>query len=400
MDLTYSSEEQAFRDEVRTFIEKNLPAHIRSRGGPKPLYSTDDVAEWHRILARKGWVASHWPREYGGPGWSAIQRYIFLEELLSFPTPEPLSFNINMIGPVIYTFGNQAQKDYWLPRIRNLDTWFCQGFSEPNAGSDLASLRTRAQRDGDEYIVNGQKMWTTTAHVADWIFALVRTDAKAAKKQLGISLLLIDLKSPGVEVRPISTIDGHHHTNEVFFDNVRVPAANLVGEENRGWDCAKFLLGNERIGIARVGLSRNRLARAKALAQEQILPDGSPLSACAEFRKKATKMEVDLKALEITALRLIDAVRTRTDGKPDPRTSIVKLCGSDLQQATAEFMLDAAGPLAAGADSLAGADGVNGNSEIPGFAVASTYFNTRPATIYGGSSEVQKNIIAKAILGL
>lgn len=401
MDLSYSPEELAFRQEVRSFIDENLPEHIRAKGGRHPHYSREDIVEWHQILARKGWVASHWPKEYGGPGWTPVQRFIFMEELLATPAPEPLSFNINMLGPVLYTFGNQAQKDYWLPRLRNLDTWFCQGFSEPGAGSDLASLKTRAVRDGDHYVINGQKTWTSSAHWAEWCFLLARTDPAAEKPQKGISMLLVDLKTPGVDVRPIWTIDGHHYTNEVFYDNVRVPVTNLIGEENKGWDYAKFLLGNERTGIARVGMSRNRLRQARMLAAQTETASGETVAQSAEFRRRAVKLEVELKALELTALRVIDAASKGLKGKPDPRSSILKLRGAETQQASAELMVDAAGPAAIGADGMAKA--IDPNSmpttmrEADG--VMATHMYSRAASIYGGASEIQKNIIAKGVLG-
>ena len=399
MDLTFSQDELAFREEVRTFIRDNLPADIRAKAGRVAYFEKTDVVTWHRILNAKGWVASHWPKEYGGPGWTAVQRYIFMEELLRVPTPEPLSFNINMVGPVIYTFGSEDQKAHFLPRIRNLDYWFCQGFSEPGAGSDLASLRTSARRDGDEYVINGQKTWTSTAHVADWMFCLVRTDANA-KKQEGISFLLIDMKTPGITVRPIITIDGQHHTNEVFLDDVRVPVANRIGEENKGWDYAKFLLGNERTGIARVGLSKSRLNRAVELAgatgghAASLLEDTS-------FRKKIIETEIELKALEITALRIIDRQRKTNDGRPDPASSILKLRGAETQQASAQLVLDAAGILAApvAGHFTGGADTLDGSC-VDAEGAASVYLSSRAASIYGGASEVQKNIIAKTILGL
>lgn len=399
MDLTFSQDELAFRDEVRTFIRDNLPADIRAKAGRVAYFEKADVVTWHRILNAKGWVASHWPKEYGGPGWTAVQRYIFMEELLRVPTPEPLSFNINMVGPVIYTFGSEDQKVHFLPRVRSLEYWFCQGFSEPGAGSDLASLRTVARRDGDEYVINGQKTWTSTAHVADWMFCLVRTDGNA-KKQEGISFLLIDMKTPGITVRPILTIDGQHHTNEVFLDNVRVSVANRIGEENKGWDYAKFLLGNERTGIARVGLSQSRLNRAVELAgatgghATSLLEDAS-------FRKKIIETEIELKALEITAMRIIDRQRKRNEGRPDPASSILKLRGAETQQASAQLVLDAAGMLAA---PVAGhftveADALEGSC-VDAEGAASVYLSSRAASIYGGASEVQKNIIAKTILGL
>jgi len=401
MDLSYSPEELSFREEVRAFIRENLPESIKAKAGKAAFYSAEDVRTWQRILNDRGWAASHWPKEYGGAGWNAVQRYIFLEELLQAPAPEPLSFNINMVGPVIYTFGTQEQKDHFLPKIRSLDYWFCQGFSEPDAGSDLASLRTSAVRDGDHYVINGQKIWTSTAHDANWMFCLVRTNPQAAKKQEGISFILIDMTTPGITVRPIITIDGAHHTNEVFFDNVRVPVSNLVGEENRGWDYAKFLLGNERTGIARVGLSKGRIARARMLA-EKLPGENGTLADDPFFRRHCTELEIELKALEITALRIIDGQRRRNDGKPDPASSILKLRGAETQQATAELVADVVGPL--GFANVQ--DGQSPWQDLPELELSTivgampNHFLARAATIYGGASEVQKNIIAKAILGL
>ena len=346
MELAFSSEEIVFRDEVRAFIAEKLPESARKNGGRWPHWGKEDVVTWQRILNEKGWAVPHWPVEYGGTNWTAVQRYIFIEELLRAPTPEPLSFNVNMVGPVICTFGNDEQKKYFLPKLRNLDIWFCQGFSEPGAGSDLASLKTSAVKDGDEYVVNGQKIWTSQAHNADWIFALVRTDPDAAKPQMGISFLLIDMKSAGVTVRGIETIDESRHVNEVFFDNVRVPASNIVGEENKGWDYAKFLLGNERTGIARVGLSRERLGRAKKLAAK--LPSfNGPLADDPQFKRKCATVEMQLKSLEITIMRIIDRQRRRNDSAPDPATSMLKLRGAEIQQTTAELLADVAGPMVA-----------------------------------------------------
>src|SRR3954468_20668786 len=253
MDLGFSKQEEAFRDEVRTFFRDNVPPSTRQKLQEGRHLSKDEMVEWWRILNNKGWGVSHWPREYGGTGWSSVQHYIFNEELQMAPAPAPLAFGVNMVGPVIYTFGNEAQKKHYLPRIANMDDWWCQGFSEPGAGSDLASLKTTAKKSGDSYVVNGQKTWTTLGQYADWIFCLVRTDPQAPKRQAGISFLLIDMATPGITVRPITTIDGGQEVNEVWFSDVRVPADQLVGQENQGWTYAKYLLGNERTGIARVG---------------------------------------------------------------------------------------------------------------------------------------------------
>ena len=318
-----------------------------------------------------------------------MQRNIWLSEMQLASVPEPLPFNASMIGPVIAQFGSQAMKERFLPATANLDIWWCQGFSEPEAGSDLASLKTRAVRDGDDYIVNGQKTWTTLAQHADWIFCLVRTNPDV-KKQAGISMLLIDMNTPGVTRRPIKLIDGSHEVNEVFFEDVRVPAENLVGEENTGWTQAKFLLGNERTGIARVGATKVKLARAKSLAADIAVGDGTLLSDPL-FASRLAELENELLALELTQLRVVAG---SADGKPNPASSLLKLRGSELQQAATELLVDVAGP-----DSLP-----SGASDIdsPEWAQLTTpaYLNTRKVTIYGGSSEVQRSIIASSILGL
>ncbi|MBX6368606.1 MAG: pimeloyl-CoA dehydrogenase large subunit [Rhodospirillales bacterium] len=393
MDLRFTPEEIAFRDEVRAFFRDNVPAKTREKLiAGRPL-DKDDIVTWQRILNKRGWAVPNWPVEWGGQNWSPVQRYIFDEEMQLAPAPQPLPFGVSMVGPVIIAFGNEQQKKRFLPRIANLDDWWCQGFSEPGAGSDLASLKTRAERKGDRYIVNGQKTWTTLAQYADWIFCLCRTDP-AAKKQEGISFLLIDMKTPGITVRPIVTIDGGREVNEVFFDDVEVPVENLVGEENKGWTYAKFLLGNERTGIARVGLSKQRLRRVKALAREVGLMDDP------RFREKVAAVEVELKALEMTQLRVVAAERHRKDKKPDPFSSILKIKGSEIQQATTELALEVAGPYAM--PYVPPQEGRNEPPIGPEWAapLAPTYFNWRKVSIYGGSNEIQRNIIAKAILGL
>jgi pimeloyl-CoA dehydrogenase large subunit len=398
MDLRFTEEELAFRAEVRDFFRTALPASIRRKLVEGRHASKEDLVAWTRILHAKGWAVPHWPAEWGGTGWSPVQQYLFQDEMQQAPAPQPLAFGVNMVGPVIYTFGSDAQKRRFLPRIANLDDWWCQGFSEPGAGSDLASLKTTARRDGDAYVVNGQKTWTTLAQHADWIFCLARTDM-AAKKQEGISFLLVDMRSPGITVRPIQTIDGGHEVNEVFFDDVRVPVENRVGEENRGWDYAKFLLGNERVGIARVGVSKERLRRIRELAAIERAGD-VPLIENPRFREKLAAVEVELKALEITQLRVVAAERSRAGAKPDPASSILKIKGSELQQATTELLMEVVGPFA-----LPYAPEEDRRNEPPvgpdwAASVAPTYFNWRKISIYGGSNEIQKNIIAKAILGL
>jgi pimeloyl-CoA dehydrogenase large subunit len=402
MDLRLSDEELAFRDEVRTFFKESLPPAIREKLKEGRHTSKDELVEWTRILNKKGWAVSHWPKEYGGTGWTPVQQYIFLDELQQAPAPSPLPFGVSMVGPVIYTFGSDAQKKRFLPRIANLDDWWCQGFSEPGAGSDLASLKTTAKRDGDHYVINGQKTWTTLAQYADWIFVLARTDMAAAKRQEGISFILVDMKTPGITVRPIVTIDGGAEVNEVFFDDVRVPLENRVGEENKGWDYAKFLLGNERVGIARVGVSKERLRRIRELASAQM-DHGRPLIELPRFREKLVAVEVELKALEMTQLRVVAAEAKRAKGKPDPASSILKIKGSEIQQATTELLMEVVGPYALPyRQEHEEEEGWNEPPIGPDWAstIAPTYFNTRKVSIYGGSNEIQKNIIAKAILGL
>jgi pimeloyl-CoA dehydrogenase large subunit len=399
MDLRFTPEENAFRTEVRAFMKEKLPPALRAKMVEGRRFDKEDLIAWQRILNAKGWAVPHWPKEWGGTGWSTVQMYLFRDEMQQAPAPEPLPFGTNMLGPVLIAFGNEAQKQRFLPRIANLDDWWCQGFSEPGSGSDLASLKTSAKRANGHYIVNGQKTWTTLAQFADWIFCLVRTDP-AAKKQEGISFLLIDMKTPGITVRPIQTIDGGHEVNEVFFDEVKVPAENLVGQENKGWDYAKFLLGNERTGIARVGISKARIRRLKELAAlEQA--NGKPLIADERFRAKIAAVEVELKALEMTELRVV-AARTRSN-KPDPASSILKIKGSEIQQTITELLLEVVGPYAL-ADQVPHDESDRWN-EPPigpdwGGPLAPQYFNYRKTSIYGGSNEIQKNIITKAILGL
>ena len=400
MDLRFTPEENAFREEVRAFMRGALPEAIRRKMVEGRRLVKEDLVTWQRILNKKGWAVPHWPVEWGGTNWTPVQQYIFRDEMQQTPAPEPLAFGTYMVGPVIATFGSDPQKRRFLPRIANLDDWWCQGFSEPGAGSDLASLKTTARRDGDDYIVNGQKTWTTLAQYADWIFCLVRTDP-AAKKQEGISFLLIDMTSPGITVRPIQTIDGGHEVNEVFFDDVRVPAQNRVGEENKGWDYAKFLLGNERFGIARVGISKARIRRLKEIAAFERAGDKA-LIEDERFAMKIAAVEVQLKALEMTQLRVL-AVERDNNGKPDPASSILKIRGSEIQQSISELLMEAVGPYAL-PDQVPHDESERWNEPPVGpewaGAQAPHYFNWRKASIYGGSNEIQKNIIAKAILGL
>ncbi|MGW0018085.1 acyl-CoA dehydrogenase family protein [Rhodococcus sp. NPDC003382] len=390
MNLTLTDEELAFRDELRTFFTTEIPAELRERVAAGRPLGRNDIVTSQRILNAHGLAVPHWPVEWGGKDWTSVQRHLWLDELQLASVPDPLPFNTAMVGPVIAEFGSQELKERFLPATANLDIWWCQGFSEPEAGSDLASLKTRAVRDGDDYIVNGQKTWTTLAQHADWIFALVRTDPNAPKRQAGISFLLIDMKTPGVTVRPIKLIDGGYEVNEVFFEDVRVPAENLVGEENAGWSYAKFLLGNERTGVARVGATKVRIARAKKLAAQVRLGSGSLLDDPL-FAARVAELENELLALELTQLRV---VASSADGKPNPASSLLKLRGSELQQAATELLTDIAGPdsLPVGADDIDSPDWAQRSAPV--------YLNNRKVSIYSGSSEVQRQIIASSILGL
>jgi alkylation response protein AidB-like acyl-CoA dehydrogenase len=400
MDLRFTPEESAFREEVRTFIKENLPAdiHHRMKLGHSPR--KEDTVRWQRILNAKGWAGLSWPKEWGGTGWTAIQKMIFLEENQAAPAPELSSFNITMIGPVLIQFGTDAQKKRFLARAANIDDWWCQGFSEPGAGSDLASLKTAAKREGDQYVVNGQKIWTSTAHVADWCFLLVRTDPNARKRQEGISFLLLDMKTPGITVRPIISIDGSHHLNEVFFDDVKVPVENLVHQENKGWDVAKFLLGNERTGIARLGKSRERMEASLDMARK-VNQHGRPLVEDADFRRRVAQIQVDMKALEITQYRVLSNFDASKGGKPDPLSSVLKVKGTELLQATTEMAIDVSGPMATPiwAQELEALNQPDDMLEASSAGVGS-YLFLRASTIYGGTNEIQKNILTKAVLGL
>ena len=403
MDLRFTADEIAFRDEVRSFFRTQIPQAIRERISEGRHPTKQDIVTSQRILNARGWAVPHWPRAWGGQDWTPVQRYIFNEEMQSEAVPPPLPFGAQMVGPVIIAFGSDAQKRRFLPRIANIDDWWCQGFSEPGAGSDLASLKTKAERQGDVYVINGQKTWTTMAQYADWIFVLARTDA-TVKKQEGISFFLVPMTTPGITVRPIVTIDGGREVNEVFFDDVKVPAENLVGQENKGWDYAKFLLGNERSGIARIGLSKERLRRIKRLAAEVPAGDGV-LWDDLDFRKQVAAVEIELKALEMTQLRVVAADSKRTDKKPDPMSSILKIKGSELQQATTELLMRVVGPYALPFAPDDEDDDAHLSNALPAgpvwaATIAPLYFNTRKVSIYGGSNEIQRNIIAKAILGL
>jgi alkylation response protein AidB-like acyl-CoA dehydrogenase len=395
MDLNYSSEELAFRDEVRGWLAANLPADLRQKGADGEHYTKDDLLRWHKILAKKGWVAPSWPQEWGGPGWDVTQRYIFEEETGLAGTPPIVPFGLVMCGQVLLKFGSDAQKKRFLPRIHDGEDFWVQGYSEPGSGSDLASLKTRAERRGDHYVVNGQKIWTTMGQHGDWIFCLVRTDFEA-KKQEGISFLLIDMKTPGITVRPLILMDGGHEVNEVFFDDVKVPVENLVHEEGKGWTVAKYLLSHERLNTGRIGGSKRELARLKAFASTQLDGNGRSLMDDPRFRDKVTRVEVELMALEITNLRFLDAMR---GGKPPgAEVSMLKIRGTEIQQALTELMMQAVGPMAAPFKPVGEQRAVEFDDVVAGFAPR--YANYRKTSIYAGSNEIQRNIIAKATLGL
>ncbi|MBK8064992.1 MAG: acyl-CoA dehydrogenase family protein [Betaproteobacteria bacterium] len=396
MDLNFSAEELAFRDEVREWLAANLPADLKAKVARYAELEKEDVRRWHAILSGKGWIAPHWPVEWGGPGWNVVQRYMFEEECGYAGTPPIPALALMMCAPVLLQFGTQAQKARFLPKIHSGEEFWCQGYSEPGAGSDLAALKTRAVRDGDHYVVTGQKIWTTYAQWADWMFCLVRTDPGAAKKQEGISFLLIDMKSPGITIRPLILMDGTHEVNEVFFDGVRVPAGNLVHEENKGWTVAKYLLGYERMNSGRIGGSKRQLARLKELARAQS-DGGRPLYENTRFRDRISRVEVELAALELTNLRFLDRMR-RTGRPPGPEVSLLKIKGTQIQQMLTELMLAAVGPQGQYKSRLD--DDPQEEFEALVAGLGARYLNYRKTTIYGGSDEVQRNILAKAWLGL
>jgi alkylation response protein AidB-like acyl-CoA dehydrogenase len=397
MDLEFTAQDLAFRAEARSFIAENYPKSLRGKQDEGDELTKEDFLSWHRVLAKKGWIAPAWPVEYGGPGWTATQRFIWSEETARADCIRIMPFGITMVGPVIYTFGTAEQKAHFLPRILSGEDWWCQGYSEPGAGSDLANLRTMAVADGDDYIVNGQKTWTTMAQHADWGFFLVRTN-KEAKAQEGISFLLIDMKSPGITVRPIITLGGEHEVNEVWLEDVRVPISQRIYEENKGWTCAKFLLAHERTGIAAIAGSKRGVERIKEIARTELDGDRS-LYTNPFFRRKVSELEVDLTALEYTELR---SLAGEAAGKgPGAEASLLKIKGSEIQQRITELALEAVGHY--GAPYFRGfGEGDNEHPIGPDHAhrVAPTYFNTRKTTIYGGSNEIQRNIIAKMVLGL
>lgn len=398
MDLAYTPDELAFKAEVERFLKDKLPADISSKVLSGKRLAKSDHERWHAVLSEKGWLAAHWPVKHGGTGWGPVQRHIFEEACAAAGAPQIIPFGLSMVAPVIIKFGTDAQKAHYLPRILNGQDWWCQGYSEPGAGSDLASVKTRAVRDGDHYVVNGQKTWTTLGQHANMIFCLVRTDP-SAKMQEGISFLLIDMATPGVTVRPIITLDGEHEVNEVFFDDVRVPVENLVGTENGGWTCAKYLLTYERTGIAGIGMAKQALRHLKDVAARQTA-NGRPLSADPLFAARLAEVEIDLMALEMTNLRVVAAVQG--GGVPGAESSILKVRGTEIRQAITDLLRRAVGPYALPFTPEMLDGGWNGEPVGPDYAapLAAQYFNRRKLSIYGGSNEIQKNIVAKMILGL
>lgn len=400
MHATFTDDELAFRDEVRAFFRDEIPEDIRSKRMQEIPLSPEDQINFQKCLYEKGWIAPNWPVEYGGTGWSAVQKYLFGTEMAQANAPDIIPFGLGMVGPVIYTFGNEAQKERFLPDILASNVWWCQGYSEPGAGSDLAALKTRAELSGDHYIVNGTKTWTTLGQHADWIFCLVRTTVDVSRRQEGISFLLIDMKSPGVTVTPIITMDGTHEVNEILFENVKVPADQLVGEEGKGWTYGKVLLQHERTGNAGIARTTYRLERLRDQAARSVR-GATPLVNDKNFMRKVAAVGVELKALEFTSLRTLAAVAS---GKaPGPESSILKLKGTELQQAVDELYLEAAGYYALPylpaqyvldfpIEERIG-EGTETNTSL-------RYFNFRKASIYAGSNEIQKNIIAKHVLGL
>lgn len=400
MEIEYTPEQKAFRDEVRAFLANRLDPELQRKVRFDEPLTKADVQAWQRALFEQGWGAPSWPVEYGGTGWDAIQRHIFEEECARADAPEQLPFGLKMVAPVIQRYANQAQQQQHLPGILSGEVWWCQGYSEPGAGSDLAALQTTAVREGDEYIVNGQKTWTTLAQHADWIFCLVRTDS-SVRKQAGISFLLIDMNSPGITVKPIIMLDDGHEVNEVWFDNVRVPIANRVGEENAGWTYAKYLLSHERTNIARVARSKAKLARLKEVAAVQPGNDGGRLLDDVDFAARIARVELELHALEIMNLKLVAAEGRPTS--PGPEASMLKIKGSEIQQTLSELLALATGPY--GVASLASedpayADGVSAAFNPELYSATGRYFNLRKTTIYGGANEIQKGIICKAILNI
>jgi alkylation response protein AidB-like acyl-CoA dehydrogenase len=398
MNLNFTSEEQAFREEVCSFLREQLPPRIseKVRWGKRLL--KQDMMDWHAILNKQGWLASHWPVEYGGLGWTVIQRLIFENECAIARAPAIAPFGVNMLGPVLIKYGSEAQKGYWLPRILAGEDWWCQGYSEPGAGSDLANLKLSAVRDGDQFVINGQKTWTSLGHFANMMFCLARTSS-IGKKQEGISFLLIDMSTPGITVRPIITLDGEHEVNDVFFTDVRVPAENLVGEENKGWTYAKYLLTYERTTIAGVGTSMAALEWLKDIAQRQV-KGGRPLAQDPYFAARMARVEIDLENMKTTNLRVVTAAAH--GNAPGAESSMLKIRGTEIAQELTSLARRALGPYAQPFQPEALEEGFSGDLVGPagGAPVTARYFNNRKLSIFGGSNEIQRTIIATTILKL
>ncbi|WP_416401900.1 acyl-CoA dehydrogenase family protein [Alicycliphilus denitrificans] len=392
MDLRFTPEEEAFRGEVLQFLREKLPQRLSHKVKNGLRLAREDMAEWHAILNERGWLANHWPKEYGGPGWGAVQKFIFENECALAGAPRVVAFGVNMLGPVLVKYGNEAQKAHWLPRILNGEDWWCQGYSEPGSGSDLASVKTTAVLDGDHYVVNGQKTWTTLGHFANMIFCLVRTN-REAKAQSGISFLLVDMNTPGVEVRPIITLDGDHEVNEVFFTDVRVPAENLVGEQDKGWTYAKYLLTYERTNIAGVGYTVAALEKVKRIAMA-VRRNRRPLIEDPIFASRLVKLEIDLENMKTTNLRVIAAVAG--GGAPGAESSMLKIRGTEIRQELLSLARRAIGPYAQPFVEEALLEGYAGDpiGAQGSAALTAQYLNNR------GSNEIQRNIISKMILGL
>jgi len=400
MNINLSKDDLTFRDDVRQFLADEYPEDIRRKRNEGITLTREDMVRWQKILNDRGWFAVNWPVEYGGTGWTPVQKYLFANELANVNAPPVIPFGVKMVAPIIYTFGNEEQKQRFLPDILSSDVWWCQGYSEPGSGSDLASLSTRADRDGNHYVVNGTKTWTTLGQYADWIFCLVRTSSDVARRQEGISFILVDMKTPGVTVNPIITIEGEHEVNEIHFENVRVPIDNLVGEEGKGWTYGKVLLQHERTNIAGVANSQYRLGKLKEQSARSV-HGGAPLSDNPNFVRKIAALEIELKALEYTELRTLASVAV--GNAPGPESSFLKIRGTEVQQKIDEIFMEASGYYAlpyvpAQYDLEFPIDERIGEGSETSTSLR--YFNNRKASIYGGSNEIQKNIIAKHVLGL
>lgn len=400
MDMSFSAADEAFRAEVRTFVKENLPADIARKVAEGVEMTRDDMSRWMRTLAGKGWLATNWDKKDGGPGWTTAQKHIFEEECAAAGAPDIIPFGTRMVGPVLLKFGTDAQKERYLHGIVSAETLWCQGYSEPGAGSDLANLQMSAKLDGDHYVVNGTKIWTTMAHMADMMFALVRTDS-SGRKQDGVTCLLIDMKAPGVTVRPLITLDGRHRFNQEFFDDVRVPVADRIGEEGDGWRIAKYLLGHERSSSAGVAASVRMLNKVRSVAEAERAGDGARLIDTAGFKRRLSTLEVQLEGLRMTAAR--NLARASADKPVGPEASVLKLGMAEIRKEISELGMQAGAYYANAFDPKAIREGW-GNQEPIGadyiFKLAPDYFENRARSIAGGSNEIQKNIIAKRVLEL